>query len=155
MACPWWFAVCSLQHMQVEATTTWADRGERKDKVQSTQSSLVEGNSSKSDSFCLGDYAEGFPQCHQPLIRRSPPVYPFSHLRSYHATLTTSSKSSRLYSVQCLLLRPAIQYEYCVRITHSLSMAAVPPSHTVHTSSTYIAVSQFTRLFLPFKKVGH
>lgn len=97
---------------QVEATTTWADRGER--KLQSAQSSLVEINFSTSDRFCLGDYAEGFPQCHQPLIRRSPPVYPSSYLQSYHATLMTSSKSARLYSVQCLLLRLAIQSELLV-----------------------------------------
>ena len=96
---------------QVDATTTWAGCGERNNKTQSTHSSLVEVNPSKSDRFCLGDYPEGFPQCHQPLLRRSSPVCPFSHLQSYHVTLTTSRKLYRLYSVQCLVFRRAIQSE--------------------------------------------
>ena len=140
---------------QADVTTTWADCGERKDKIQSTPSSLVEVNSQKFDRSCLGDYNEGFPQCHQPLICRPPPVYPFSHLQNYHVTLTTSRKSPRWYSVHCLVLRPAIQFELlCPNYTSLVYDCSAAVLYGAY-QFPHIAVSQFTRLFLTFQKVGH
>ena len=120
---------------QVSATTTWTDHSERKAEIQSTRSSLVEIIPCKSNGFCLKDYSKGS------FIATSPvcPVFPSAELpcnlttlhdRHYFAMSGAEANNSILITV--------------VQSTPFISMATVSPSHTVHTSSVYMAVSQFT-----------